>query len=59
MRKLHASWKKKLSCGGEHTVTADTGHKMTFQGDHSREVYKWIMDLGYTRDRILMAGTGK
>ena len=84
LRKLHSTWKKKLSCGGEFilktpeqaaastasatsttsaTSTASTASTaliaLCFQGDHSREIYKWIMALGYSKDRILIAGTGK
>jgi translation initiation factor 1 (eIF-1/SUI1) len=66
LRKLHSAWKKKLSCGGEfilktpeQATTAASASALCFQGDHSRELYKWIMALGYSKDRILIAGTGK
>jgi translation initiation factor 1 (eIF-1/SUI1) len=51
---LHASWKKKLSCGGDFSAG-----RMCFQGDHSQTVYDWIIKLGYSKDRILITGTGK
>jgi len=51
---LHSLWKKKLSCGGDFKDGL-----MTFQGDHSHIIYEWIVAMGYSRDRIVVAGNGK